>query len=575
MLHSLLKKNLIRSQTHVTTEALAEESMRLIIEAYDRKGLLSSPRIVKVKNLSKSLQKLHIKGKAQRKDVIHEQWILETGSRSLLKVDDIGSIHYSAMDVFCDSKGHLIVLIADHYHGKSYNSFRTEYAKLELPIHFILLGGSIYQADQNHCFIFSLSHLLLTASDERLYEYLKSLPKTEPSTTPLYDYLKNFPETSSRITSLPWYALPPQYNLHAQSFKSITTYVDDVKNRENPLSPEQHSETLLAANFDLRLSKTLHCDETGKIQNRAIDEKAIAFSQTALEFMDTLSNEELIKICYDEAYPITVQILTAVLDVEKKLSEVSVRLPPNQTNSSLFSLIFSNQSLLNFFFSASFLDKNSKHPMKLCQIFQNRLFIEAALWNLLDLTALFEALTKSNGKELELNTRNLDIAYKNIGILPYLLEHCIADPSLSFPEGAINELFLMSGIDKVFHFSLSRSVLNASSESAHDFERQKFHPFVELYCSQKIDNKLLLSIQFDKFETLRFSDSLSQEDLKIQICRAPIFKEYSSPNAVAGSFMTPIHTPSRELSCTLFSPVKEIDNEDDINKDDFLMLFNS
>ncbi len=560
-MHFLLKQDLERSRIHVKTHALAEESMRVILEAF--RPSLSSPSIVKVKNLLPSLEKLH-----DKKVATHEQWILETGSRSLLNADDVGSIHYSALDVFCDENGKILVIVADHYHGRFYNSFREEYKTLKVPVDFILLGGSLYQADSNHCFIFSLNHLLTTAKDESFYPFFKS----RLSTLSLkYASEKDSEMGGVKIYLCPWHELLPAYNLCAQSFSAITSYVDHVRcldDKEINITAKNESKTLVDAEFDIQLAKSLDCNQDGKIQNLAIEQKAIYFSEVASAFIESKTSDELIEICYKNDYFQVYDMFKASKQTERKLSI-------EQTSHPLLKLFFSNQFLLNIFLVG--FSSQKKTMLKSIQLFYTVLvhksFIKASEINLIDPIEIFKLLTNSDGKTLQLNNQTLEIAYKNIDVLTKLIQSLSAYPSLKFNKNAIKDLFVMKNADLFFSFSPNGN----SSSSSCAAGVIEFFPLRRLYIAGQIDNEFLSSIQLDKLKKVYIDNDamqLSDEALKEKILTLPIFKETltmqtfkeaaSSPDSVACDNLESV-IPRKDFSCrrTLFSPLSEIEKEID------------
>jgi len=160
LLKGLLFNDLVRFSTDNSEAVPSDESIRLILEVYKQKGKLINPLIIQEANVAEFLKKA-----STRKRTAHYQLMVEFGTRSLTKQGPHKHMHYSAMDVFCHGTGKMTVFIADHSAGTKYESYLPHYKKLDLPIHFIVAGGTPYQADATHCPIFTLQHLLLSAHD--------------------------------------------------------------------------------------------------------------------------------------------------------------------------------------------------------------------------------------------------------------------------------------------------------------------------------------------------------------------------------------------------------------------------
>lgn len=390
-----------------TTLVASEESIRVLMTWHHRDGRLVNPMLLNVNDLPSVLESIH-----HKKERTHVQVFVEFNTRSLnsqKSPDQEGvRVHYAAMDVFCDTEGQIIVLLADHYFGKEFRYHQTEQAfqaKFSFPIFFVIAGGSEYQKDNAHCPFFSLQHLLLTAHDDELHErlvvmhrentlslanflawkettfspegriYLEvkkqylcysvwsqdpvprlfkgkiklvslgiaaalsySLDSFLPHAEKIVHELRlagHFPKS----TSLPWFSLPPRYNVYPQRMIEITNYV------------EQASEHGLCADaFDDAVTKNLvFFREGGRIQNRGIDRFA---AEQCLWAIDTLSDETfdettLIEICYKHRYPVAVDILTAFL--EQNLVKYMI------------DFVFSNQFVLNMMALTVFVDSEKAY----------------------------------------------------------------------------------------------------------------------------------------------------------------------------------------------------------------------
>lgn len=162
------------------TLVASEEAMRFMMHHYHKEGMLSNPKIVPFDDLPNQLRHIH----ADR-GPSHSQFFIEFNTRSLSSravpfnhntiTGESISVHYGAMDVFCDENGTISAFIADHYFGTRYR-YHGDHGflqKFNFPIYFIVAGGSYYQTDSTHCPIFTLQHLLLTAHDTALHQTIK------------------------------------------------------------------------------------------------------------------------------------------------------------------------------------------------------------------------------------------------------------------------------------------------------------------------------------------------------------------------------------------------------------------
>lgn len=172
-LKELIIKDLKRIAKDPTAVA-TEESMSFLIHIYHEKyNKLINPAIVGIADLPLVLASL-----SKRATISRQQLFIEHNSRNLANPDNPIhnglSVHYGASDVFCDTKGNLIVLNADHYRGKEYNyeDFNKCFQK-KTPVLFVNVGGAPYQNDSSHCPIFTLQHLLATAEDSELENQLR------------------------------------------------------------------------------------------------------------------------------------------------------------------------------------------------------------------------------------------------------------------------------------------------------------------------------------------------------------------------------------------------------------------
>ena len=331
----------------------SEESIRLLIDIYQKHNKLINPSLVHMDDVPDLLKRLHKIGKP-----VHTQLIIESCSRSLIQArdplrDNI-SVHYTAMDVFCDEEGRLTALLADHYHGKSWG-MSGELQQLDLPLLIVVAGGSIYQADHTHCPIFTLQHLLLSAHDKELHATVQTLANSIIDNSGytlvwLKDHLDHDKENPKKIyleivkntwlkytvhslvtnsdtndeeliklsgkirlanlnpafntevnieqlracmrdilmhtarkghtpkhIRLPWFELPPQYNVYMQSITQLNKYVDHVLKKEMKMYRKEPMPTesyiLNKARFDVHTGNNIaFYDDSSEVQQKYVND---------------------------------------------------------------------------------------------------------------------------------------------------------------------------------------------------------------------------------------------------------------------------------------------------------------
>lgn len=388
MLHSLINEDFSQITTKHTVAS--EESIHLLIDYFKKDEQLINPELIHADNVVTFLKSKYHEGHFGR-----YQLIVEFGRRALAKQGDPDKVHYCATDVYIQAEG-FIVFVADHYHGRNYNSYRDVYEKLDLPIKFIVAGGTLYQADDVHCPFFTFQHLLMTAYDQELTHQLYSLASFH----------------SGKYIQLPWHLLPPRYNFYTQSFSLISKYVEEQKILEGT-SSELSCEVLAAASFDTKMSSTLISNETGKIINRAIEALVIQYSQIVKGAVSEYREDELIKIAY-ERYPKVLSILEkAHLNIEKLRTEGKII---NQHP--IFNFVFSNMPFIYALETKPLRKLKGKDPHEhLFLIYKNPIVLNLMLEGHLCPAAMFAQFTSSDGKQLTLLREPLKIAYENITAL--------------------------------------------------------------------------------------------------------------------------------------------------------------
>ena len=491
-----LKELLIADLSHILQKSehvIADESIRLIVEKLKTENKLVNPLIKKVTQICNFFKAIH-----HEKKECHYQVILESGERGQLNQGDWGSIHYAAMDVFCNENGEIIVLIADHYHGAKYNSFRAEYNQLGIPIFFIVVGGSLYQADRYNCIFFTLRHLELSADDETLKRYLLYLVNSNPV-------------LQQNIT---WFDLNPKYNLATQSFSRLTDYVSLTKHNQDPLnqSPEKSADILIENQFDRILSKTLECGADQKIRNYAIQGYAIKLINECIDWLNNPNEQDLVHICYADK-----TLAQAILSQALSIAEAGSAHP-------LYSFMFSNPAVLNFFSQIS--TENHKimtlHS-NFFNIFNQPKILSFMRDGLVDPYELLSKLVKNDGKKLTFSAVGISSISLNLPILNYITISESGTYDVTIARNILQSLLLKNAV-KVL-------------------EKE---PFRRLFLSGKIDVNLIPAIRYNLFEKEALDD-LTDEELSMKIKE---FAGVPSPVSV-------IETPHMHTKKSIFSGHKK------------------
>jgi len=452
LLKMLLFNDLVKFSSLTSQSVASEEAIRLMLEVYKQKDQLINPFLIHESKVPEFLKKVNA-----RKRSAHYQLMVECGTRSLISQEKHKTIHYSAMDIFCHDTGKITVFIADHSAGKKYDSYRPSYQELDLPIHFIVAGGTSYQTDAIHCPIFTLQHLLLSAHDSNLHQQLFDIAAS----------------SDEKVTQLPWFSLPPEYNLNTQSFTLLTHYIDHQKSSEET-PPDTESRALKDAKFDEHLSRVLESHDH-KVKNRSINHLTLQFARDAFVALDQLTETEAIDICYAEKTNIK-SMLKLALKI-RKMHEAAEEQPlDDELNNSFFEFIFSNQPLFNLLKLENFSTGKINDYATLQALFLSPSFLYLVDIQRLNPKKIFNKITYSNGIERKLDLLNLNILMKNIKVLNTLVHLLQKEVPIRFSdEGFFDLLFIKHASDLL------------------DIE-----PVMRLYLTDQINNSHLSSIEFDK-----------------------------------------------------------------------------
>lgn len=477
-LKELLARDLYNCIDAIDETIPSEESIRLMIEHYKSVGRLNHPVFIKLADVPDYIEKI-----SNRREAIHTQLFIESGTRSLLKQGDPEAIHYSGMDIFCEENGNVTAFVADHFNGRNYSSYiEAKYDKISHIARFIVAGGTPYQTDSTHCAIFTVSHLLMTASDSALHDQLMTIAEIP---------------TTEKYISLPWFNLPPKYNLATQSFKQIHAYIDHIKKQE-ALDSNAESPTLRTANFDVALSKSLETDPDLKVKNRLILTLTREYLRDAYVFMNTLTEKQLISICYDG-------------ERVRRLLNQALETSPDLEEQPLFELVFSNQTLLNLLTLKNESKKERIMKDSFYQLLTMPAFILLTSRGMIDPKGWFDRITStSGGKIREIDSVKLSLMVKNSRYLDGIVS-AIEDKTLNITNSLdILDLLLFKNTHTLF-----------------EIERIRM-----LYFTGQINNAFLCSVTRPDLTKSAQFDSMTDGDLIAFLkgtCSPTSIKHASSP----------------------------------------------
>ena len=492
LLKMLLFNDLIKFSSDNSQSVASEEAIRLMLEVYKQKDKLVNPFLIHASNVPAFLKKVHARQRSA-----HFQLMVECGTRSLITQGKHKTIHYAAMDVFYHDTGKVTVFVADHAAGKKYDSYLPSYQELDLPIHFIIAGGTSYQTDAVHCPIFTLQHLLLSAHDSNLHQQLFDISSS----------------SDEKFTKLPWFSLPPEYNLNTQSFALLTQYVEHQKSREQT-APDIESRALKDAKFDEHLSRVLE-SKNNRTQNKSINRLTLQFAKDAFVALDQMTEDEAIDICYSEKTNIK-SMLKLALKVRQTSRPTEKQPLDDSFNNSFFEFIFSNQPLFNLLTLDHFSRGKADGYADLQALLLSPSFLYLVEINRLNPKKLLGKITYSNGVDRKLDLLNLNILMSNIKILNTMVHLLQNKVSIEFSDEAFFDLLFID----------------------HASDLLDIAPVMRLFLSKHINNSHLSGIAFDKLN-LKLIDKMTDEQVMGYLNEHINTLDMQSPTSIARPY-TPV-----------------------------------
>jgi len=381
-LSELIKQDLELLSDVMSEAVVSEESIRLMLDVYNKDGLLHHARLIHRDQL---FDYLVTSGLLETPG--HYQFMIEIGARSKSRQYNPDTIHYCALDLYITSDHPPIILVADHYRGFAGYYDEFDRISLTLGISFLVTGMRasqdklLYQADNTHCAIFSLYHLLLTAADDGLQAFLMSEADGE-----------------KEKIDLSWSKFPIAYVLNAQSVTTLSQYASDIRESEG-LPAYMKSDILQELDFESKIMSSLYPLQVGpeiKMRNLAILKACVAYSERTISQLPIYSEEELIDLCYREQYPNLSSLLMMGLGISS-----SYDMPHP-----LFELSFYHAGILESFLKDTLFSS----------IFRNQHLLTLMQMSLLDPMALFLEMTHCP-KDRELIPSVCKTIAKNIGVL--------------------------------------------------------------------------------------------------------------------------------------------------------------
>lgn len=376
----------------------SEEAIRVMLEVYKTRDELKTITYVPKEDLF-NLLSVRIKESNLLAREGHYQFFIEIGERSKVHQGHPNAIHYCALDLFIRPGSQPIAFVADHFQG--FSAYYQEFNRLAktFNIKFVVAGGATYQADHEHCLIFSLDHLLLTAKDSNILNVLDSFIAKNPGPGAI---------------NMHWNELPPPYLKNAQSLLgTILSYVENIKEHDGSALNED-SPSLLAAQFPTLISYTFKLPDR-KVLNYGIKYSAAHHAGQAVLELDRME-KYLLDICYSTRYPLIYKLLYKTLALGAAYS----RHP-------LFGFVFYHAHILEDFL------KNKHFEM----IFNHSSALFLMQKKLLSPTALFGVLTYIT------NIRTLDheicqVVSKNLKLLDAIRMHKLDEKMDINPESLID-----------------------------------------------------------------------------------------------------------------------------------------
>ena len=560
-LKELLIEDMNKYIDNTQTTVLAKETIILIKDIYNTKKLLRNAQIIHATEVLNILKIL-----SNKKATNHYQFIVETGERSPRNQGEPGQIHYSAMDVYCEDDGQLLVVIADHYFGKNYISYKKEYEELTDPlIHFIILGGKDlqYQSDSRHCPIFSLQHLLLTAQDPSLKEFYKqAIPdETDVTSEPAVSNESAIPNAQAvpnlNVKFISWYSLPHEYFVCMQSMNNLFTYADKCRQSEHR-TQDEGSAILIEANFDKLVSNHLkpNPQRNMRIQNFRIEAIKERIMNETITEIENISEQQLIQICYGDN-----KVISEILKRETNVSSsaaVSIATTENYVHP-LLSLVFSNQPLINCLSlkTLSTLSKKSKpsDSQKLIELLIEPSLLYLISKGLIDAQLLFLQITDTENIIRAITTSKLKLLTQHIQVMEAIAKfientHCIHEYM-----GNNNNI-----LELLLHKNAKILLKNPQ--------------IIKYYCTGRINNDTIFSLRTDKLTKITDDCAFNDEQIFTTLLSCCI---EASPLSIA-TCLSPITADTLrsprffDVSRELFPAVNAtVDNDEE---DTMAQLFN-
>ena len=370
----------------------SEESINLMLHIFKNQSKFTTISLIHENELHAILKRII---NSNSTVPMHVQFLVEQGARSKLKRNEPMAIHYYPLDIYiCNDKTY--AFLADHSRGhKSFTALFQNIAS-DLKINFIIPGGNVYQADNTHCMFFALQHLILTAKDINIPQFL----------------LEKQAETINYIS---WSDLPSSYIVHSQSVSYLFEHINIVKKKEKSPSLESSHE-LVHSKFAESLTDSLVALPNKdfrlhlKLQNMAIIYTAAKYAGEAIKELETnqilQKTETLITICYKERYPKVYLLLMKALEIECKYPASDRLAHP------LFGFAFQFAGVLeNLLLNTAF-----------SQILHSEEFLTLCQFNLLDPDDVCKNIILSDGRSLQVEQNQCKKLLNNLLVAKKLVE---------------------------------------------------------------------------------------------------------------------------------------------------------
>jgi len=365
-----------------------EETILFLLNVFNKLKKTKDVQLVHVDKVGSTVESIVSSNPASIKE--HYQFMVQTGHRDVTDKGVRGNAHYLAMDLFFIANQEPVAFIVDHSRSALHLTLKRALTKLNVQIIVVgvpTLPGEkkiVYQADSTHCPIFSLSHLENTCQDLQLPSQLLSVPAEQQEET--------------GVLRCYWYQLPPHYLLYAQSLNLIFNhYIAPLKMTLN-LPAESPIPLLQDPEFDIKFSKNLLIEqETGQVQNGAIEAYATKTATEALRMLDTPpTSKELLVMFYKDRYPLVYALLDSIKN----------------------EFVFNSMS--EFVFAQAHIVEDCLRHTAFSRIFSHPAIHESITCGLIIPDQLFHRLTLTSGKRVPGEER-VTCVHKNLKWLKTLL----------------------------------------------------------------------------------------------------------------------------------------------------------